>query len=110
VGLAFDPLETGFASAGEVYVIAPNVRVKSRVAGTPGNSTRGIGTNPGTNARPRINRLLGGIGAESPKPSGFVIATYDGSRYWRVIDPEGKLVCVTVYKRGAVEVVRRLAA
>jgi hypothetical protein len=27
-----------------------------------------------------------------------------------VIDPEGKLVCVTVYKRGAVEVVRRLAA
>jgi hypothetical protein len=44
------------------------------------------------------------------KPSGFVIAKYDGSRYWMVIDPEGKLVCVTVYKRGAVEVVRRLAA
>jgi hypothetical protein len=32
------------------------------------------------------------------------------SRYWIMIDPEGKLVCVTVYKRGAVEVVRRLAA
>lgn len=44
-----------------------------------------------------------------PKPSGFVIAKYTGSRYWMVIDPEGKLVCVTVYKRGAVEVVRRLA-
>jgi len=27
-----------------------------------------------------------------------------------VIDPEGKLVCVTVYQRGAAEVVRRLAA
>ncbi|HEX8321518.1 hypothetical protein [Longimicrobium sp.] len=45
-----------------------------------------------------------------PKPSGFVVAKYDGSRYWMVVDPEGKLVCVTVYKRGAVEVVRRLAA
>jgi hypothetical protein len=32
-----------------------------------------------------------------------------GSRYWMVIDPEGKLGCVTVCKRGAVEVVRRLA-
>jgi hypothetical protein len=27
-----------------------------------------------------------------------------------VIDPQGQLVCLTVYKRGAVEVVRRLAA
>ncbi len=31
-------------------------------------------------------------------------------RDWMVIDPQGQLVCVTVYKRGAVEVVRRLAA
>jgi hypothetical protein len=29
---------------------------------------------------------------------------------WEVRDPRGELVCVTVYKRGAVEVVRRLAA
>jgi hypothetical protein len=29
---------------------------------------------------------------------------------WEVRDPKGELVCVTVYKRGAVEVVRRLAA
>jgi hypothetical protein len=29
-------------------------------------------------------------------------------RYWEVIDPRGELVCLTVYKRGAVEVVRRL--
>jgi hypothetical protein len=27
-----------------------------------------------------------------------------------VLDPRGQLVCLTVYKRGAVEVVRRLAA
>lgn len=30
--------------------------------------------------------------------------------HWEVIDPAGKLVCLTVYKRGAKEVVRRLAA
>jgi hypothetical protein len=29
---------------------------------------------------------------------------------WEVRDPKGELVCVTVYKCGAVEVVRRLAA
>jgi len=29
-------------------------------------------------------------------------------RFWNVIDPTGALVCVTVYKRGAVEVSRRL--
>ena len=31
-----------------------------------------------------------------------------GSRHWAVYDEEGALVCVTVYKRGAREVVRRL--
>jgi hypothetical protein len=31
-------------------------------------------------------------------------------RWWEVRDPAGELVCLTVYKRGAVEVVRRLAA
>jgi hypothetical protein len=30
-------------------------------------------------------------------------------RDWMVIDPAGALVCITVYKRGALEVVRRLA-
>lgn len=28
-------------------------------------------------------------------------------RYWAVHDANGALICVTVYKRGAVEVVRR---
>jgi len=31
------------------------------------------------------------------------------SRYWEVRDEKGELVCLTVYKRGAKEVVRRLA-
>lgn len=30
-------------------------------------------------------------------------------RYWEVVDPHGELVCLTVYKRGALEVTRRLA-
>ncbi len=29
-------------------------------------------------------------------------------RDWMVIDPQGELVCITVYKRGAKKVVRRL--
>ncbi len=29
-------------------------------------------------------------------------------RFWHVIDPRGQLVCITVYKRGAKEVVHRL--
>ena len=31
-------------------------------------------------------------------------------RWWQARDPRGELVCVTVYKRGAVEVVRRRVA
>jgi hypothetical protein len=29
-------------------------------------------------------------------------------KFWEVLDGAGELVCMTVYKRGAVEVVRRL--
>lgn len=29
-------------------------------------------------------------------------------RHWQVLDALGQIVCVTVYKRGALEVVRRL--
>jgi hypothetical protein len=32
------------------------------------------------------------------------------NRDWMVLDPRGRLVCLTVYKRGAMEVVRWLAA
>ena len=31
-------------------------------------------------------------------------------RNWMVIDPAGQLVCITIYKKDALEVVRRLAA
>jgi len=31
-------------------------------------------------------------------------------RYWAVLDAEGTLVCLCVYKRGALEVLRRLQA
>lgn len=33
-----------------------------------------------------------------------------GFRHWAVYDDSGELVCVTVYKKGALEVVRRLSA
>jgi hypothetical protein len=32
------------------------------------------------------------------------------SRWWEVRDPADELVCLTVYRKGAREVVRRLAA
>jgi len=45
----------------------------------------------------------------APQQAGYTIEKYESSRHWMVIDPHGELVCLTVYKRGAVEVVRRLA-
>jgi hypothetical protein len=39
---------------------------------------------------------------------GYQVAKYGKSRFWAVVDAAGELVCVTVYKRGAEEVVRRL--
>ncbi len=38
--------------------------------------------------------------------SEYKIESY--GRFWAVIDPSGELVCVTVYKKGAAEVIRRL--
>jgi len=40
---------------------------------------------------------------------GFTVKKHGHSRFWAVYDPVGDLVCVCVYKRGAVEVVRRLS-
>ncbi|HEX8394149.1 MAG TPA: hypothetical protein VF665_17530 [Longimicrobium sp.] len=50
----------------------------------------------------------------TPKPtleehSGYTIQKQDRSRWWEVRDPAGELVCLTVYRRDAREVVRRLA-
>ncbi len=38
------------------------------------------------------------------------IARYQNTRYWAVIDTDGTLVCLCVYRKGAEEVVKRLQA
>ena len=38
------------------------------------------------------------------------IERYERTRYWAVRGADGTLLCLCVYKRGAVEVVRRLQA
>jgi hypothetical protein len=47
--------------------------------------------------------------AAAAKPS-FAIIKQKHSRWWEVRDPDDELVCLTVYRKGAREVVRRLAA
>jgi hypothetical protein len=47
--------------------------------------------------------------APAPQPQpGYTIRKKDHN--WAVLDLQGQLVCLTVYKRGAEDVVRRLAA
>jgi hypothetical protein len=38
------------------------------------------------------------------------IERYGKTRFWAVLDADGTLVCLCVYKRGALEVVRRLSS
>jgi hypothetical protein len=40
----------------------------------------------------------------------YKVIKREKDRWWEVRDTRGELVCVTVYKRGAMEVARRLAA
>jgi hypothetical protein len=47
------------------------------------------------------------LAAANPQPGWEIRKRH---RDWMVIDPQGELVCITVYKRGAKEVVRRLSA
>lgn len=44
--------------------------------------------------------------AEAPARPGYTILKY--GRNWKVIDPAEQLVCITLYKKGAKEVIRRL--
>lgn len=44
--------------------------------------------------------------ATVPTSAQYTIRRY--GRFWRVLDPTGDLVCITVYKCGAREVVHRL--
>jgi hypothetical protein len=47
--------------------------------------------------------------AAAAKPA-YTIIKQKHSRWWEVRDPDDELVCLTVYRKGAREVVRRLAA
>jgi hypothetical protein len=38
------------------------------------------------------------------------IERYGNTRHWAVRDRDGSLICLCVYKRGAMEVLRRLQA
>lgn len=40
---------------------------------------------------------------------GYTIRKRPWTRWWEVLDSAGELVCLTVYRRGAREVVRRLS-
>ena len=42
--------------------------------------------------------------------NGYTVEKRQDTRWWKVLDPAGELVCLTVYRRGAREVVRRLTA
>jgi type I restriction enzyme, R subunit len=42
----------------------------------------------------------------APPPPGYTTAKWD--RSWRLLVPQGELVCLTVYKKGAQAVIRRL--
>lgn len=42
-----------------------------------------------------------------PQPAYTIVKQYNG-KFWQVFDSAGELVCLTVYKRGAAEVVRLL--
>lgn len=45
--------------------------------------------------------------AAEPQP--YTIAKQTKGRWWEVRDAAGELVCLTVYRRGAREVMRRLS-
>jgi hypothetical protein len=46
--------------------------------------------------------------AAAEQQPAYAIAKRKDTRWWEVRDPAGELVCLTVYRRGAREVVRRL--
>ncbi|HEY0152956.1 MAG TPA: hypothetical protein VGB92_13220 [Longimicrobium sp.] len=48
--------------------------------------------------------------ATTEENTGFRVEKREWTRWWKVLDPAGELVCLTVYRRGAREVARRLNA
>ena len=47
---------------------------------------------------------------EAQEPVAYTVHKREHTRWWEVRDSAGELVCLTVYRRGAREVVRRLSA
>lgn len=58
--------------------------------------------------KPPVDRAAVSASQLSITPRACTIARY--GRHWAVRDSTGALVCLTVYKRGAKEVVQRLSA
>jgi hypothetical protein len=48
--------------------------------------------------------------ATTEENTGYRVEKREWTRWWKVLDPAGELVCLTVYRRGAREVARRLNA
>jgi hypothetical protein len=48
--------------------------------------------------------------ATAEESAGYRVEKREWTRWWKVLDPAGELVCLTVYRRGAREVARRLNA
>lgn len=48
-------------------------------------------------------------GRATQEPVAYTVQKREQTRWWEVRDPAGELVCLTVYRRGAREVVRRLS-
>jgi hypothetical protein len=46
---------------------------------------------------------------DAQEPTAYTYQKREQTRWWEVRDPTGELVCLTVYRRGAREVVRRLS-
>ena len=61
-----------------------------------------------TRSRPMPRKPKSPFPPPPPPPGVWTIKKRD--RNWMVIAPDGALVCITLYKKGAQEVVRRLAA
>ncbi len=46
--------------------------------------------------------------ATAEENTGYTVVKREDTRWWKVLDPAGELVCLTVFRRGAREVARRL--
>jgi hypothetical protein len=64
---------------------------------------------PGSSALEIANARSQAIRHHAAEPQPYTIARQTQGRWWEVRDAAGALVCLTVYRRGAREVVRRLS-